>query len=163
MMTLAVSPYLVGLAVVGFVALSVLMVLMVLIQRPQGGGLSGAFGASSGSGQTAFGAKTGDALTIATIIVFVTWLLAAIGLVFLARPAEDAGPVVPSLVEPGEDPVDLGGQVDPEPAAERTIITPDAAEDAVDGAVDGAVSEAPEPIDAPPAEGEGSPSEPQRD
>ncbi|MDP1662923.1 MAG: preprotein translocase subunit SecG, partial [Phycisphaerales bacterium] len=48
-----------GLGVVGFAAVCVLLVLAILIQKPQGGGLSGAFGAgSSGSGQTAFGTKT---------------------------------------------------------------------------------------------------------
>ena len=73
-----------------FVVISVLMILVVLIQRPQGGGLSGAFGAAAdGAGQTAFGAKTGDALTFATVAIFVMFLCAAIGLNFMLRPDTD--------------------------------------------------------------------------
>lgn len=87
-LTLALNWYsiLTGVTVLVFVGVSVLMILTVLIQRPAGGGLSGAFGSGAGSGQTAFGTKTGDALTIATITMFVLFLLFAIVLNFLARP-----------------------------------------------------------------------------
>ena len=62
-----------------FILICVVMVLVVLIQKPQGGGLAGAFGGSSaGSGQTAFGTKTGDALTVFTVGVFVLFVLLAI-------------------------------------------------------------------------------------
>ena len=65
-MTTLASPQLwIGLGIVGFLFVSLTMILIVLIQKPQGGGLSGAFGSSSdagGAGQTAFGAKTGDVL-----------------------------------------------------------------------------------------------------
>ncbi|MBN8644360.1 MAG: preprotein translocase subunit SecG, partial [Planctomycetes bacterium] len=66
------SQWIVGLMVVLFLFISVCMVLIVLIQRPQGGGLSGAFGGggAEGAGQTAFGAKTGDVLTTVTIGIF---------------------------------------------------------------------------------------------
>ncbi|MCB9838121.1 MAG: preprotein translocase subunit SecG [Phycisphaeraceae bacterium] len=77
----------VALLVVGFLFVSVVMILVVLIQRPQGGGLSGAFGAGGGSaGQTAFGARTGDALTISTITIFVLYLLVAIALNWVIVP-----------------------------------------------------------------------------
>jgi preprotein translocase subunit SecG len=70
----------VGVGALLFFVVCLLMVLTVLIQKPQGGGLSGAFGAGSGgSGQTAFGTKTGDVLTIFTVVVFV--LFASIGAV----------------------------------------------------------------------------------
>ncbi|MEL7472045.1 MAG: preprotein translocase subunit SecG [Planctomycetota bacterium] len=89
----------VQLFVVAFLAICVVMVLTVLIQRPQGGGLSGAFGAGSGggggAGQTAFGARTGDALTFATIGIFVIYLICAIILVGVARTA---------AVPPNEEP-----------------------------------------------------------
>ena len=106
--------------VVLFVGVSLLLILTVLIQRPAGGGLSGAFGSGAGSGQTAFGAKTGDALTIATIIMFVTWLGLAIGLAFAsnrvseaepapeaAAPAEEA-PANPAAPNPSNIPADTG-------------------------------------------------------
>jgi preprotein translocase subunit SecG len=76
----------VGIVTVLFLVICVMMILTVLIQRPQGGGLSGAFGSGAGSGQTAFGAKTGDALTIFTIIVFVLFLGLAISLNYGYRP-----------------------------------------------------------------------------
>ena len=83
------------LLVVGLLAVSVVMILVVLIQKPQGGGLSGAFGAGGGggAGQTAFGTKTGDMLTLFTIVCFVAFLGLAIGLNFGLRPGpEGAGP-----------------------------------------------------------------------
>jgi len=77
-----------GLLIVLFLIFSTLLILTVLIQKPQGGGLAGAFGSGAGSGQTAFGAKTGDALTWATIIMFVVWLFASVGLNLAFRPAD---------------------------------------------------------------------------
>ena len=53
------------------------MILLVLIQKGRGGGLSGAFG-GGGGGNTAFGAKTGDVLTWATSIVFALFVILAV-------------------------------------------------------------------------------------
>ena len=69
-----------------FLLVCIVLILTVLIQRPQGGGLSGAFGAGGGAGQTAFGTKTGDALTMATILMFLAFLGFGIGLNFATRP-----------------------------------------------------------------------------
>ncbi len=85
---LAWNTWLVGGLTVLFLVVCVMMILTVLIQRPQGGGLSGAFGSGAGSGQTAFGAKTGDALTIFTIIVFVLFLGFGISLNYGYRPSK---------------------------------------------------------------------------
>ena len=52
-----------------FIVVSIALVLIILVQRPQGGGLSGAFGGGGGT-DTAFGGRTGDALTVATISAF---------------------------------------------------------------------------------------------
>jgi len=69
-----------------FVVVSIAMILIVLIQRPQGGGLSGAFGAGGpGASQTAFGAKTGDVLTLVTVGIFVAFLAVSIVLVLLTQ------------------------------------------------------------------------------
>lgn len=43
------------------------LMLVILIQRGRGSGLAGAFGGAGGS--SAFGAKTGDVLTLATVII----------------------------------------------------------------------------------------------
>lgn len=91
--TLAMAQWMLALMVVGFLFVCVLLILIILIQKPQGGGLSGAFGSggAQGSGQTVFGARTGDALTIGTISVFVLYLLVAVGLNYAIRPS---GPVI---------------------------------------------------------------------
>jgi len=103
-MVLALHPYVIGGLVVVFLAVSVILILTVLIQRPMGGGLSGAFGSGAGSGQTAFGAKTGDVLTLTTIIVFSVWILGAIGLQYVTRPPEAATqPTVSPTGGPAED------------------------------------------------------------
>lgn len=101
---LAASQWVVGgLVVLGIVA-SVLMILTILIQRPQGGGLAAAFGgAGAGSGQTAFGAKTGDALTIMTIVVFVFWLLVSMGLVYATKQPTGVKPAAATQTAPAEE------------------------------------------------------------
>ncbi len=85
-------PWLMSVLTVGFIVACVFLVLTVLIQKPQGGGLSGAFGGGSGSGQTAFGTKTGDALTVFTIIVFCVFLVFAIVLNLGVKAAKGSGP-----------------------------------------------------------------------
>ena len=92
MLLLAWNNYLVGGLTLGFLVVCVIMLLTILIQKPQGGGLSAAFGAGSSSGQTAFGAKTGDALTIFTIVIFVVYLVFAVVLNWAAKPTAASGP-----------------------------------------------------------------------
>jgi len=83
-----------------FLALSCFLILLVLIQKGRGGGLSSAFGGVGGN--TAFGAKTGDVLTWATSIVFGVFLLLAIGLNLLANNihAKNSQLVVPTTTAP---------------------------------------------------------------
>lgn len=66
----------------GFVSL--LLILIILIQKGRGGGLASAFGGGSGTA-TAFGSKTGDILTWATSIIFALFLLLAIALNLIAN------------------------------------------------------------------------------
>lgn len=86
LLTLGLAGWMIGLLIVALLLVCAMLILTVLIQKPQGGGLSAAFGASSGSGQTAFGTKTGDALTIFTIVVFIAFLGLSIGLNHAMRP-----------------------------------------------------------------------------
>ncbi len=65
-----------------FILVCVFLILLVLIQKGRGGGLSSAFGGSGGN--TAFGSKTGDVLTWATSIVFGIFLLLAVALNLIA-------------------------------------------------------------------------------
>jgi preprotein translocase subunit SecG len=67
--------------VILFTIVSTIMVLIILVQRPQGGGLAGAFGGAGGGGtDTVFGGRVGDALTLMTVIAFAVYMLLAIGL-----------------------------------------------------------------------------------
>ncbi len=105
-----------------FVVVSAMLMLAVLIQRPQGGGLSEAFGSASGSGHTAFGAKTGDALTTATISIFILFLLTAVGLNFIVKPPS-AVSLIPTIQTPAGatlpdlPPTTIPSQPGSEPAA----------------------------------------------
>ena len=167
MLTLAqLSGVVIGLMVVGFFFLCLVMILTVLIQKPQGGGLSGAFGSGAGSGQTAFGARTGDALTVATISIFVLYILAAIGLNYVVRPtmAAPPGPEARPTGQPAPDaPVTGSTTVDmvpvqpvpaPTPAPGVTPAQPPSEDPSEPGPVE---PESNEPGAAEPAAGEPDP------
>lgn len=134
---LGLATWVTAMLVVLFLFLSVLMILVILIQRPQGGGLSGAFGSSAGSGQTAFGARTGDALTIATITVFVLFLLMACGLNFAVRPPKGGLPTPTATSAPASAPAPVEAAptpatppATPEPANTTPPATPPGGESA---------------------------------
>src|SRR5262245_46488850 len=55
--------------------LSIFLILVVLVQRGRGGGLTGALGGMGG--QSAFGTKAGDLFTRITIVVAAIWVLLA--------------------------------------------------------------------------------------
>jgi preprotein translocase subunit SecG len=59
-----------------FVLVSVILVLVILIQKGRGGGLSGAFGGGMASGL--LGSKTGDFLTWVTIVLVAIFLTLAV-------------------------------------------------------------------------------------
>ena len=67
-----------------FAFLALILIGIILLQRGKGVGLSGAFGGAGG--HTAFGAKTGDVLTWATIIVAVVLLTFAVVLNYIFVP-----------------------------------------------------------------------------
>lgn len=120
------------LAMVLFLIACFLLILTVLIQKPQGGGLAGAFGSGAGSGQTAFGARTGDALTVATIGMFLFYLLTAIGLNRAMAPASEV-PEAPATATtpaapaaPGTPAKPAEGNVGVTPTNKPTETTPPA-------------------------------------
>ena len=65
---------------------AICLILLILVQKGRGGGLSGAFGGAGGAGSL-LGTKTGDFLTWVTISLVVLFLLLAIVLVKFYRPA----------------------------------------------------------------------------
>jgi preprotein translocase subunit SecG len=71
---------------IAFALVCLFMMLVILIQKPKGGGLSGAFGGAGGSADAAFGSKTGDVLTVITVSCFVLFLVLAMGLQWTIRP-----------------------------------------------------------------------------
>ena len=99
-----------GLVQFVFVFAAILMVLIILIQKGKGGGLSGAFGGVSG--QTAFGTRTADVLTKFTMGLAIAWILMAMLLVVWMKPRQvgifaggQAGQEAPAEAgepEPGE-------------------------------------------------------------
>lgn len=97
---LNLHPVVIGLLVALFVLVSFMLMLIILIQRPQGGGLSEAFGSNSGSGHTAFGAKTGDALTTATIGMFVIFIVGAVLLNYAVRPPGEGATAAEASADP---------------------------------------------------------------
>ena len=136
----------IGLLVVLFIFISVVMILIVLIQRPQGGGLSGAFGsATEGAGQTAFGAKTGDVLTTATIIIFLVFLSTAVVLNYAVRPSDGTSAATVSSTEP--EPGQEGGGALPE-GQQIIPVTP-----TPDGMVPATGTVAPDPVFTTDSEG----------
>jgi preprotein translocase subunit SecG len=67
-----------------FAFMAIVLMGVILLQRGKGVGLSGAFGGAGG--HTAFGAKTGDVLTWATIIVAILLLTFAVILNYIFVP-----------------------------------------------------------------------------
>ncbi len=69
-----------------FLIVCILLIIVVLLQKGRGGGLSGAFG---GAGSSAFGTRTGDVFTWVTIVLAGVFLLLAIGVTLRFRPPEN--------------------------------------------------------------------------
>lgn len=114
-----------------FIVVSVALVLIVLVQRPQGGGLTSAFGGGGGT-DTAFGGRTGDALTVATITAFTVYLLLAIGLNITSntiRNAPAAEPAANTATAPadGTAPSPAPGATPPAEPNKPMLLTPDEA------------------------------------
>ena len=72
-----------------FTIMSIVLVIIVLLQKGRGGGLSAAFGGAGG--QSAFGSKTGDYFTWVTVGVVAFFLLTAMVLTMNYRPTTELG------------------------------------------------------------------------
>jgi preprotein translocase subunit SecG len=94
--------------------LAIFLILLVLVQRGRGGGLTGALGGMGGS--SAFGAKAGDIFTRITIVVAGIWIVACAlagywannqsdrlgsGAATTSAATTDLEPSVPPLESPG--------------------------------------------------------------
>jgi len=136
---------------IGFVLICVIMMLVVLIQKPKGGGLSGAFGGGAGGGSTqaVIGARVGDVLTIVTVVCFVLFLVLAMGMTLAIKGTDDtaAEPANTETVE-GEGATSPEATVTP-PATIEPAVTPDLTPEAAPAVTP---EVAPEPAPAPAAE-----------
>lgn len=119
--------------------LAVGLVLIILIQKGRGGGISAAFG--GGGANSLLGTKTGDFLTWVTIGLVTVLLVGAVLMGKFMRPQESSSlvPVTPiNQTVPGEGEVDLAGQAEPaadaaaEPATDAAEPAPAAAEQAAE-------------------------------
>jgi len=85
------------------------LILLILIQRGRGGGLSGAFGGMGG--QSAFGSKAGDTFTKITIVSATVWLvLCLVGVKFLGSADsvfDSAGSAFGAPIDPNSPDLDL--------------------------------------------------------
>ncbi|MEM7680650.1 MAG: preprotein translocase subunit SecG [Planctomycetota bacterium] len=114
-----------------FVLVAVVMTLVILIQKPKGGGLSGAFGgAGSGSEQAFFGAKAGDFLTWLTVGCFVTFLALAVGLTLTIRPEHERQAAAAEAASTAQQQQPAGAATPPPPAPDTTPPALDPAQDA---------------------------------
>lgn len=78
--------------------LSILLILIVLIQRGKGGGLAGAFGGAGGS--SAFGSRAGDTFTKVTLWMAGIWVLVIMINVKIMLPPKEAPAVMPEVQQP---------------------------------------------------------------
>jgi preprotein translocase subunit SecG len=80
---------------------SLVLMLIILIQRGKGGGLAGAFGGAGGS--SPFGSRAGDAFTKITLYTAAVWVLLIMIHVKVAKPAVAPAPKpVEGVVEPAK-------------------------------------------------------------
>ena len=89
---------------IGLIIVSVAMILIILVQRPQGGGLASAFGGAGGGNDTVFGGRVGDALTVMTVIAFVLFLGLAVSLNLVESKSEViSAPAATEIALPSAD------------------------------------------------------------
>ncbi|MCH5375188.1 MAG: preprotein translocase subunit SecG [Planctomycetes bacterium] len=95
--------------------LSVFLIMLILIQRGKGGGLTGALGGPGG--QSAFGSKAGDTFTLITVVVASLWGLTCV-VTMLVLGTDSFTPVV------AEEPNIQAGPGDEEEPPRGLVIPP---------------------------------------
>ncbi|MBG84436.1 MAG: preprotein translocase subunit SecG [Phycisphaerae bacterium] len=112
-----------------FIVISVALILIILVQRPAGGGLAGAFGGAGGGGtESVFGGRVGDALTVMTVLGFCVYLGLAIALNLME--SRNTAPAAPPNIEEtllpfsATDPFEVPGDSEGATPSEGATSTP---------------------------------------
>jgi preprotein translocase subunit SecG len=123
--------------------LSVFLILVILVQRGRGGGLTGALGGMGG--QSAFGTKAGDLFTRITIIVATIWILLSMLAIKVLNQQSKTGGLAAGQRGQSRAPLVPGGK------APATSPAPAGAEQGAAAPVPGGSPPAAAPADAAPA------------
>ena len=100
-LTLTLGAWYTTIFTIMFIFVCLFLMLVILIQKPRGGGLSGAFGGAGGSATSVFGAKTGDVLTWFTVVCFCLFIGLAMLLTWTAKPERQANvPILNTKTNP---------------------------------------------------------------
>jgi preprotein translocase subunit SecG len=137
---------------------SLFLILLVLVQRGRGGGLTGALGGMGG--QSAFGAKAGDTFTKVTIVTATIWILIAVASIKILGSTDNWG--TSSGGPPAIGASDLGDEDDQtsDDAGTGGVEVTDDGEDATgSGTSDADEPSAPSSEPAPPADDSAGASE----
>jgi preprotein translocase subunit SecG len=103
MLLAAWTHYLLGIAM--FLT-GLFLILVILVQRGRGGGLSGALGGMGG--QSAFGTKAGDTFTKITMVTAIFWVLLCMASIKVLMPPKEIGSNAPSETTIGAPTSDAG-------------------------------------------------------
>ena len=126
LMLLGAIPWWAQTLAVLFVIICLALIILVLLQKGRGSGLSAAFGGAGG--QSAFGSKTGDVFTWITIGVVSLFLLLSLVLTKYYRPERSDDYVGETIsVAPAATPLDIpAASTEDTPAATETSTESDA-------------------------------------
>jgi preprotein translocase subunit SecG len=100
---------------------SVFLILLILVQRGRGGGLTGALGGMGG--QSAFGAKAGDTFTRVTMVAAAVWILLCLTAIrFLGAPPDwGVGAAEQQATQTDDEFGPLPSTVEPDASDEATV------------------------------------------
>lgn len=121
------------------------LILLVLVQRGRGGGLSGALGGMGG--QSAFGTKAGDLFTRVTIVVATIWVLLCISAILVLNRQTTAAPESRDALE-----FTTGGSESPAATQPSTPAEPAAGATAGEAPAEQPVEQPASPPTEPPAD-----------
>ena len=140
MLPLASVPFIMKVAAFVWVFVTLCLILLILIQKGRGGGLSGAFG-GAGGGASLLGTKTGDFLTWVTISLVAAFLVLAVLMGKFMRPSGTSstlsGPDAP-LTAPITDVEPVDAEADTTAPVDETV---DAVVDEVESTPEPAAAE----------------------